>query len=166
MTGPTENSGKKPPRRTSDYRVKLGFLAVGIAVAAGAYFHFQRGGAILKNWPTDLDKVLKQAKAEDRQVLALFISSPPGQVTHRMARTTLKKPQNKRAIVTGRFLRVKVTVETLKSDLARRYRIRKLPTMLILSPGGQEQNRREGMIGEVPFRQGFLDGKEVQPPPK
>jgi hypothetical protein len=33
--------------------------------------------------------------------------------------------------------------------------------MLVIGPDGVEKNRREGFIGEVDFRTGFLEGGEV-----
>jgi len=167
MTERTGSPGKQAGRPTADRRVRLGFLAVLIALGAGVYFLLQRGKTVLKSWPADLDTVLSQARAEDRKVVAIFLSSPPSEMTRRMAATTLRKPHNQRAIAEGRFLRVKVTLPTsLKSALARRYKIRKLPTTLVLDPGGRELNRREGMIGEVPFREEFLSCTNVVKPPE
>lgn len=117
-------------------------------------------------WSQDFPQALREAKAQNRRLLVFFTSSPPGETARQIDRTTLRKAHNLQAIRDGNFLCVRVTLETsLDSQTARRYRIRKLPTMVILSPEAVELNRREGMIGEVPFRQGFLDCKEVMPPP-
>jgi hypothetical protein len=45
------------------------------------------------------------------------------------------------------------------SETTAKYRITKLPTLLLLSPSGQELNRHDGPghVGEVPFRQEFLN---------
>jgi len=166
MTEPTDAGGKRRPKRAADMRGKLVFFVVAVVLAGVVYWYLQQGRAILRDWPDDLGKALHQARAEDRKVLAFFISSSPGETTSRMARTTLRKSHNQRAIATGGFLRVKVSLDpSLKSDTARRYRIAKLPTMLVLDADGKELNRREGMIGEVPFRSGFLDCTEVVEPP-
>jgi hypothetical protein len=163
----TDDSGKKPAKRTSDYRAKLGFIVAAIAICVAVYFYIQRGRMVLRSWTTDLEKALQQARSEDRRLLLFFMSSPPSETTRRMAGTTLKKPHNTKAIAKGGFIPVKVVVDTsLKSDLARRHKIRKLPTMLILSPAGEELNRRDGMIGEMQFRQDFLSCKEVLKPPQ
>ena len=163
----TDDSGKKPAKRTSDYRAKLGFIVAAIAICVAVYFYIQRGRMILRSWPSDLEKALQQARSEDRRPLLLFMSSPPSETTRQMAGTTLKKAHNRKAIAEGKFIPVKVVLDTsLKSDLARRHKIRKLPTMLILSPAGEELNRREGMIGEMQFRQDFLSCKEVLKPPQ
>jgi len=167
MNQQADHRGSKPAKRAADRRVKLGFLVAAIAMGVGVYFYLQRGRMILRTWSTDLERARRQAKSEDRRLLLFFMSSPPGETTRRMAGTTLKKPRNRKAIAEGKFIPVKVELDTsLKGDLARRYRIRKLPTMLILSPAGEELNRREGMIGEVPFRKGFLSCKEIVKPPE
>ena len=71
-----------------------------------------------------------------------------------------------RAIQDGKFARVKVTVNSLNSDVARQYKLTHLPTMMILAPDGKELNRREGVVGEVPFVHGFLDLTEIEAPRK
>jgi len=37
--------------------------------------------------------------------------------------------------------------------------------MMVLDANGNELNRREGFIGEVPFRHGFLDLAQIEAPP-
>ena len=54
----------------------------------------------------------------------------------------------------------------LSGDLAKRYKLTKLPTMVILDANGKELNRREGFIGEVEFRRGFLDLTKIEAPPR
>ena len=165
MTEPAENQTARGARKGADRRVKLAFLAVTIAIAVIVYFYHRQGKALLKSWPTDLAAALQRAKTQDQGLLVLFMASPPGQMTTRLARTTLRKPHNVKAITDGRFVRVKVALPTsLDSETARRYCIRELPTMLVLDPNGAELNRREGMIGEVPFRNGFLDCTQVVRP--
>jgi len=161
-----DNRAANPPGRRPDRWVKVGFLLAAAVTAVLVYLYIQTGKTILKSWQTDLDAALRSAKQEDRRSLVLFLASPPGETARRLASTTLKKAHNRKAIADGKFVRVKVALDTaLDSDTARRYRIRKLPSMLILDPNGVEINRREGMIGEVPFRQGFLDCSQVAKPP-
>lgn len=148
--------------QAGDRRVKLIFLAVAVAAALVVYLVLQRDPPLLRDWPGNLDEALRQAAKENRRVLAFFVSSPLSEDAKWIASTTLKKGHNRRAIADGKFVRVKVRLKTsLDSKTARAYRIRRLPTMLILSPDGTELNRREGRIGEVPFREGFLDGTDV-----
>ncbi|MCJ7544903.1 MAG: hypothetical protein MUP47_10155, partial [Phycisphaerae bacterium] len=72
---------------------------------------------------------------------------------------------NAQAIKDGRFIAVMVKVRNLsRSNLASRYGIAKLPTLLVIGPDGAEKNRREGFIGEPEFRTGFLDCSQVVGP--
>jgi hypothetical protein len=164
MSEKATSSSGRPGKARPDRWVKLGFLVVALVVA-GVLVVRSRSKPLLPDWDDDLPAALTQARQGDRKVLVMFHGSPPGETARRLATTTLRKEDNLRAIRDGKFLRVEVTLPTsLDSDAARRYRIRKLPTMLILTPSGQEWNRREGMIGEEPFRRGFLDGSEIVKP--
>jgi len=164
MSGETNkaNTVAKPHARR-DRWVKIGFLVVLIIVAA-AIWYWHRQPPTMKGWGRDLDAALRQAVAERRQLLVFFISSPPSDTARRMVRTTLAVPENRKRLNEGPFVKVKVEVDSLKSQLAGKYTLRKLPTMLLLSPDGVELNRREGFIGEVDFRNGFLDLTNVQKP--
>ena len=155
------------PKPNVSPRGKLVFVLVMIALMAVIYFTRQRGQTILPDWPDNIDRVLEQAAKEDRKVLALFMSSPPNQLTKQLADTTIHK--NKGNIAKGKFLPVKIVVSVALTDnLSKRFNIKKLPTMLILSPAGEELNRGEGLIGQVDFGKGFLDltkiNKPQQPP--
>jgi hypothetical protein len=141
--------------------VRRAFLAAAVIAVAAVYL-LQRGAG-MPNWPGDLDKVLAQAQAEKRPVLVFFHRQPPGDTSRRLAGATITK--NAAAIQKGRFLTVRVPVAGLDSEWARKYRVKDLPTLVLLDPAGKETNRRTGFVGEAPFRQGFLDGSEIQPPP-
>ena len=52
----------------------------------------------------------------------------------------------------------------LTDPTATTYRLRRLPTLMVLDAGGREKNRREGPVGEVDFRDGFLDLRAVRRP--
>ncbi len=149
----------------SDRWVKIGFLVVAVAVGIWIYMYLQND-TLLKGWPEDLSAALADAKQTNRRVLVFFIGNPPNTDAVWMAGNTLDKSQNKTAIEQGRFARVKVVVNSLDSDLARRYKLTRLPTMMILAPDGSELNRREGKVGEVPFLHGFLDMAEIEAPRK
>jgi len=47
----------------------------------------------------------------------------------------------------------------LKSELASRYRLKHLPTMMILGPDGKELDRREGIIGQLELGEVLKGGK-------
>ncbi len=161
----------KQPRQStqaerSDRIVKLGFLVATIVGAGMVYWFLQTDETFLKGWPADLDAALARAKETDGRVLALFAGNPPSTGAVSMSRTTLAKPQNKKAIADGKFIRVKVAADSPASDLSKRYGITKLPTTIIFDADGKELNRREGFVGEVAFRHGFLDMANIQTPTK
>lgn len=146
--------------------MKYIFLGI-VLIAAAAIYLRQRSGppALEENWPRTLDAALAQAEQTDRRVLVFFTSEPPSETTRRLVDTTLARPENRRAIQEGNFIRARAILDvSLDSPAAKKYRIRRLPTMMVLSPEGKELNRREGFIGEVPFRSGFLDLEEIQEP--
>lgn len=154
---------RTPAAGRADRRVKLVFLLAAAAVAGAVYLYIQRGANILPDWGQDLDAALRQARQEDRRLVVMFLSDPPGELTRQLARTTLRKSENRRAIQDARVICVKVRLDTaLTGELARRHRITQLPTTVLLSPAGEELNRRVLMIGEVDFRQGFLDCLRVE----
>jgi hypothetical protein len=155
----SERAGK------SDRWVKVGFVMVAAVVGTWIYMSFQTE-TFMKGWPEDLNAALADANQTNRRVLAVFISDPPNAEADENAKFALGKPHNQQAIQDGKFARVKVTVNSLNSDLARRYKLTHLPTMLILDAKGNELNRREGIVGEVPFMHGFLDLAEIHGPGK
>ena len=149
-----------------DRKGKRLFLVIAIIVVAGVYYLTSRGPS-WSDWEEDLDAAMKEAAKDDRPLLVFFTASRPGQITRRMLDTTLAKPHNKQAVNSGGFIRVHVaTPSRMDSAEATRFKIKKLPTMLILGPDGAERNRREGedIIPELPFRHGFLDCTDVRKP--
>ena len=152
-------------RSARDRRTKLAFVAIALVVAGVVYWWVQRNPRILTGWSEDLDATLKQAAAENRKAAVIFHANPPGATTRWLAKNTLAKSDNRKALDRGEFLRVRVKLNTaLNSPTATRFKIRKLPTVLLLGPDGKELNRREGKIGEVEFRQEFLTCKVVLNP--
>lgn len=153
-----ENEQKQSRKRSGmDRWVKIGFLAVLVAGGLGVYM-VQRRGPQLKDWGEDLPSALAQAQEEGRKVLLLAMSYPPSQIARTLATTTI--PKNVKAIRQHNLILVKITLSSsLRSATARQYHIKKLPTMLLLDPKGNELNRREGLIGEVEFRSDFLQPK-------
>lgn len=139
-------------------------LFVCIIIIAVAFVQYlQRRGPRLEGWTDRLDAALNQGRRENRPLLVFFMGSVPGATARRLAGGTLEKSANREAIADGRFIKVKVMLSSA-SELAGRYKITELPTMVLLSPEGNELNRRSGFIGEVPFRRGFLDCKDVRKP--
>jgi hypothetical protein len=161
--GPVQAPGARPARKWGDRKIKLAFLALTIVVV-GMIVLWQRNTP-LPGWGENLNAALAQAKVENRPVLAFFVSSPLDDISRMLTKNTI--PKNKKAIQQGRFIKVVVRVSNLaKSEPAQRFKITSLPTMLVIGPDGVETNRREGNIGELEFRTGFLEGGEVVRPSK
>lgn len=144
-----------------DRRIKIGFVVVVVAAAVAVWLS-QRSSPPLPGWETNLGAARRTAAAEGRRVLILFHSQPPSQTMHTLVDDVLETSHGRRAMLDGKFIRVHVVLGTpLKSNVARQYAIRKLPTMVILSPEGKELNRREGRVGLVEFGSQFLDCEKV-----
>jgi hypothetical protein len=160
-----QSQADKPKAQATTRRdrwIKLGFVAVTLAAVVYIYYR-QRGGLSIPGWGTDLDAALQKASQEGREVLVLFVSDPPGEIAQQLAKATV--PMNAKAIKDGRYVAVVVTVDTaLQSETARFYKLKTLPTLLLVGPEGLERNRREGMVGELEFRRGFLDCAEIVRP--
>jgi len=158
----SEKADKPRKKFPVDKWIKIGFVVVLIAIAAFV-LTLQWGGVKIKGWDDDFEAALKQSKAENRNLLIFFTSSRPSHTARRLSQTTLAKPNGKKAIKDGNFICV-IVGTSLKSETARRYRINKLPTMVILTPRGTELNRREGFIGQTDFHTGFLDCTKIHEP--
>jgi hypothetical protein len=153
-------------RPGTDRRMKIVFVVV-LLIAAACVYYLQRRppGDLTKDWPEGLGTALARAKDENRQVLVFFVGKSLSDTARRLLDTTLRQPANKKAIAEGRFMRVHMALDSsLRSDAATKYKIKELPTMVLLGPDGAERNRREGFIGEVPFRSDFLSCKVIQKP--
>ena len=152
----------KPATPKRNTRGKLLFLGALLAAAVGIFLLQQRGLS-LSGWGSDLDAALQQAQTENRPIVVMFLRNPPSE-TARQTKTVIGRPENQKALQDGKF--IPVLVETrLDSDLCKKYSITRLPTLMVLLPNGAERNRYEGIdhIGEIPFRQVFLD---YQPSPE
>ncbi len=157
----TDNQIADTGSKTANRRTKIAFLVVLAVAAALVYVLVQRNTPGF-NWPEDLDKALEQARARQRNVLVFFTSSPKSAIARRLIQTTLHK--NAGAMAKERVIKVNVSLDTVNSDLAARYKISSLPTFVLLSPEGKELNRREGFVGETDFHKGFLDCSKVVKP--
>ncbi len=141
---------------TKEKRTKTILILLIIAAMVGIYFYQQRGLKI-EGWGEDLDAALTQAKAENRPVVVMFANKSQTP-TARTLRKHISQPSNKKALEQGNYITVMVYLDNaLDSDLAKKYKIESLPTLLLLKPDGTEHNRGEGNIGETPFRDTFLN---------
>jgi hypothetical protein len=153
-----QNAESKAVKSSRDRWIKIGFVLVLIAVALAVYM-FQQRDLRIEGWGDDLDAALAQAGDQKRMVVALFVSTPPSETALTIAKRRIPMPDNIKALKDGKFIPVVVSLDDeLDSDLAKKYKLTELPTLMVLRPDGSERNRNEGMIGEVDFRQQFLTG--------
>ena len=151
----------KPPSSPPGQRwVRMGFVVV-VIVVAGALWFKHRSVPPPRGWSENLDEALHQAHTEGRKTVVLFVDHPIGYYGRKLIRTTLRKPGNRKALKDGKFVAVMVRLKgKAKKDLMAKYKLRELPTLLLLDPKGKELNRREKehTLPEVPFRGKFLKG--------
>jgi len=133
--------------------VKLGFAVVVVAVI-GVVLYLQWRGPML-GWDDDLAAALARAERENRPVVVFVRGFPVGDDTKWMVQNTLAKRRNKQALEEGRFILVEVFLDR-QARWAKRYGVRKTPTMLVISPDGRRFHKAEGRIGELDFRKQFL----------
>ena len=132
-------------------RAKLAFLAV-LVVVVGIIWYIQRNPPPPEDWGTNLDEAMELAGKTNRRVLVWFTGTRNSQQWKDMRRR-VRIPQTRDIIGKKNFVCVNVEAGTsMDSDVARRYRITKLPTFIIFDPQGNEAKRTEGPIGEQPFR--------------
>ena len=162
MSQQSDTEPARPKKTKSDWRIKLAFLLVAAAIII--YFWHSSRTLPLDDWDDDLAAAMQRASVENRPVVVFFMSKPPG-YNARHVMSIIKRPENRNALDDGNFVRVKCQVSTrLDSELARRYKLKQLPTLVLLDPGGKEANRRQGTVGELDFRNGFLDRTRIETP--
>ncbi len=149
-----ENNSESPAKTSRENWIKRGFLLALILAMAGIYIHQQRGTKI-EGWKDDLDSALKQAEDEDRPVVVLFVHKSQTAVESDL-KGRIAKPGNQKALKKGKYITVLLNC-SVDSDVAKKYDIEELPTLLLLEPDGSEYNRAVGDVGETPFRQEFLN---------
>ena len=161
--GPSGRQGSPPGKSKIDRWVKIGFLLAAFTVIV--IVSVKMRNPTIPGWRTDLEQAIKQARLENRKIVIFFMSKPPGATDRWIQDNILNKKNNRNAISEGNYLAVTTQLSpALDSELAKRYKITKLPTLLLLDPEGRELNRREKTVGEVEFRNGFLDCKVVHRP--
>ncbi len=149
----TEPKAVTEKSRRRERRVKIGF-AVAAAVMILVVWYWQRNPSRL-SWEHDLPGALATARQQNRGVVAFFTHSSYGEMEKRIE--TFGFIKNYKAVSKSNYILVQVS-PSLDSDLARQYKITKLPTLLVLDANGVERNRRELLadVGETDFPQ-FLD---------
>lgn len=152
--GSNEQAPVEAKKSPIDRWVKLGFLAVLLGAMVWITYHQLRGPSL--GWPTDLNQALAQAKAENRRVVVFVRSFPIGEQDKWMIAGPLSKPGNREALEKGNFLLVELVLDK-SADWAKRYGVTTTPTTLVIAPDGDSFHKQEGKIGELAFRQEFLE---------
>jgi len=144
---------------------KLVFLVIAAGAIFGVYW-MQRKPTILRGWDTDLDAALVTSREKTRHVLIVFMDDPPGAIARGWDKVPLGKKLNKDAMKRMKLLKVKVSMtRSARKKWAERFKIAKLPAMLLVDPNGTEVNRREGKeVGETAFQREFLSCTVVERP--
>jgi len=145
-----------PPATKTDRYVKLGFLIVTVGIVGWLIVH-PHISRPMKGWGTDLQAALAQGQAEGRSVVAMVYDSPQNQAYGKL-RKVVAKPGNREAMQKANVIRVHARLST-NDDSAKRLDITELPTTLLIGPDGKTITSWTGYIGEVAFRQEFLQGK-------
>ena len=159
MTEHTEQHDEQPAHRPLSPKAKSVF-AVLLVLIVGFIIMRQRFLPEPKGWiNNDLPKAQELARNEGRNLLILFVESPPSDRDRKLRRGTLGKGDNIRAVRDYNLVAVMVRVDRKnRQELMETYKLSRdaLPALLILDPEGNELARDEGGIGETAFRDTFL----------
>ena len=149
----SDSSPEDPARKKSstDRWVKFGFLAVVLIVAAVIYIRHRVGVGSGEAWRTDLDATLAEARKSNRPVLVLFRPKALDDDTNFVrGEKGVTYPSVRKAVENGNYLCVEVKLdEALTSAAARKYKLKKLPTVIVLSPAGKVLQRAAGRVGHA-----------------
>ena len=145
-TSPRPKTG---PGSKRDRFIKIGFLVV-LIVGVVLIYLYQRNPTTGLDWSKDYDAVLKEGPDQQKPVILLFMASPPGADTKLLVRKIQSKSSIGNALKKHDYLKAVAIVSNnlQKDDIARKFKIKKLPTVIVFSPKGDEVDRREGYFGD------------------
>ena len=157
MTQPEQQASSARPRKSSaDRWVKLGFLVVLLGAGAAVYWLQRKTPDLSARWSRDLDATLVQARQENVRVLVFLHTRRADHDTRRMISESLKHDLVLKAVERRKCLQAVVEVEgPLSPDLAKRYNLKSLPAVVVLSPEGKVLVGQEGFVGPADI-QGML----------
>ena len=152
-----EAAENAPTRPGKNKKIALAFLLVAI-IGAGVIYCSHRELRPPLGWiDDDLGEAMRLARQRSANVVVLFVAKPPSEAGRSLRDGTLSKGANTQALKDGNFVAVMVRVPpSRRSEIAGEFGVTAFPTTLILSPEGEELNRREGKIGQTDFRNRFL----------
>jgi hypothetical protein len=142
------------PKRKSrvDWRVKVGFVVVAVAVSFLIYIR-QMADPKLPGWGTDLQAGLRQAKEKGTRVLVLFTGSPMSHDDRRLVKETVNT--SRKQLNDLGYLAVHLHIREHK-DIADRYGATSHPYLLLLDAEGTVVKKHSGFMSKESFRSDFL----------
>lgn len=163
--GPNRDHPTDPPQPPANppRRKKFGWgwlVAVTLVALAWAGAFALRGGGEevqLEGWAHGLEEGQAQAKAQDKPMLVMFTATwcGPCQV---MKQNVLTRPAVDEALKAG-FVPVKVDMSNAGPGdaLVQQYGLSGWPTLIAMSPEGEEIKRIEGLAGPAKSPDTFID---------
>ena len=140
----TQAAGKKSSK---DRWVKIGFLVVILAVAAGIYIKHYIDSKT-EGWGGDWPAALGQARQDNAKVLAFFTRSPMSYDDREFLDQRLK--HSKVTTVLDKLDYVKVRLNTSKHKaLAEKYGITDTPALLVVDADGKELAKHIGFTSKL-----------------
>ena len=147
-----QDSNISPPTQAKAKRdrwVKLAFLGA-TALLVVVIYYLQRRPPQIEGWDKSLPQSLIEARAQNKAVLVLFIDSPPSQADRHLTEKVLTTIENRNAINKSGFVRAQEPLEGgLKSEPAVRYRLKELPTLMVIDSDGNEIARISAALAKA-----------------
>jgi thioredoxin-related protein len=135
--------------KASGKRIEWRWIGLFLAMAVFAYgFAFQQSGGSRIEWLTDLDAAIEQAQATDRLILADFTGAGC-QYCYQMDREVFSRGDVEKAV--RDFVPLKIDTD-LQPEIASRYGVMGLPTLMILNETGQVITSVEGYQPPTRFK--------------
>jgi len=152
---PTSASPPKAAGPSRDRWVKFAFLVVALA-AAGAIYLLQRKNPEMPGWGADLKQSLAAAAENDKKVVVVFTNSPMSKEDRDLVTSALTRGSSRDVLIYLKYPCVHLTAKANQAEMDK-YKVRKLPTVLLLDSAGREVKRREGFMTNITFCTEFLE---------
>ncbi len=153
---PAPDAPPPPSRKNRDRQVKLGFAVLIVVVVAVLAIRQYLGVAPPGEWGSDVPAAVAQAAAEDRHVLALFHSRPPGDAYTHVLDMVLRKSHNRKRIAEANLILVRSADEAL----AAQYGAAELPALVLIDPAGEAVAVETGRVAETALME-MLDKRNL-----
>jgi len=139
-------------KSTLDKRVKLGFLVLAIVGAVLIYLHQRQDPQL--GWPTATAPMLDKARADARPVVVFFMPHKPDGETRKMIALSLLHGMTQKQLKKLNYVTALVLDTKMTSSLAKRFKVEKLPTLVIISPKGEQYKENvTGFVGPAALKE-------------